>query len=315
MSDGLHRDVAVTTERGLDPRDFTLFACGGKGPLRISLVARELGIGRVVVPPVPAVFAARGMLMADVRHDLVLSAIRRLSTDVWAEVCLDYDGMEQNGLKVVLEQGVAEDRIGFRRYADMRYVGQEHSLTVELPSGESAGAAAVDALKAAFDRAHGERFGHNAADEEAEFVTYLIGAALVGLVVGTLSIAHLGGLSADPSFATLLPALVGVAFIASPWAAVTPYLAERFRTSNRSIGFGLGCAPGVILPSFYATYLGWFGDLVGARYAPIVFLAIGGLLTVVGAALGPETRHTDLSATGNLNEQVTDQVDRAPTAY
>lgn len=55
--------------------------------------------------------------------------------------------------------------------------------------------------------------------------------------------------------------------------------------------------------SFYATYLGWFGDLVGARYAPIVFLAIGGLLAVVGAALGPETRHIDLSATGNSDEQ------------
>jgi MFS family permease len=145
--------------------------------------------------------------------------------------------------------------------------------------------------------------------------TYLIVATLVGLVAGTLSIAYLGGLATGPSFATLLPALVGVAFIAWPWAAVTPYLAERFRTSNRSIGFGLGYTLGVILPSFYASYLGWFGDLVGARYAPIVLLVIGGLLTVVGAALGPETRHTDLSATGNSNEQVTDRVDRTPTAY
>jgi N-methylhydantoinase A len=171
---------AVTTERGLDPRDFTLFAYGGNGPLHISLVAGELGIGRVVVPPVPAVFAALGMLMADVRHDLVLTAIRRLNADAWPAVCLDYDGMEQNGLKVLLEQGVAEDRISFRRYADMRYVGQEHSLTVELPSAERTGTAAVDALKATFDRAHGERFGHNAPDEEAEFVSLRV--SVIGAV-------------------------------------------------------------------------------------------------------------------------------------
>ena len=67
---------AVTTERGLDPRDFALFAYGGNGPLHISLVARELSVTRVVVPPIPAVFSALGMLMADVRADVVQTGVR-----------------------------------------------------------------------------------------------------------------------------------------------------------------------------------------------------------------------------------------------
>lgn len=167
---------AVTTERGLDPREFTLFAYGGNGPVHISLVARELGITRVVVPPVPAVFAALGMLMADSRQDFVLTDIRPLAGHTWDAVRLDYDGLEQSGFKTLVEQGISEGRISFRRYADMRYVGQEHSLTVELPDAAGDDDAAAAALKAAFDQAHGERFGHSAPDEDAELVSLRVSA-------------------------------------------------------------------------------------------------------------------------------------------
>ncbi|BDZ44105.1 hypothetical protein GCM10025866_00140 [Naasia aerilata] len=70
---------AVTTERGLDPRDFAMFAYGGNGPVHASLIARELGITRVVIPVLPSVFSAVGMLLADLRHDIVQTQIQRLS--------------------------------------------------------------------------------------------------------------------------------------------------------------------------------------------------------------------------------------------
>src|SRR4029079_12210940 len=78
---------SITTERGLDPRDYAMVAYGGGGPLHAVAIARELGIPRVVVPPSPATFSAWGMLATDLRHDLVRTVLMPLEgTDAaWAE--------------------------------------------------------------------------------------------------------------------------------------------------------------------------------------------------------------------------------------
>jgi N-methylhydantoinase A len=121
---------SVTLEQGLDPRDFTLVAYGGNGPLHGAAVARELQIRRLVVPQAPGHFSAVGMLMADLRRDFVQTLFRRLRE-------LDTDLLEQEFLKLEAEgraalesSGMATDRIVFERSADMRYVGQEHSVAV-----------------------------------------------------------------------------------------------------------------------------------------------------------------------------------------
>lgn len=165
---------AVTTERGLDPRDFALFAYGGNGPLHISLVARELGVTRVVIPPAPAVFSAVGMLMADVRHDFLLTDIRPLSRTSTAALELDYQHLEVSGRAMLRKGGIADDQMRFMRFADMRYVGQEHSISVEVPTlSQSSG---LGRLKGVFDGAHLERFSHSAPDEDAEVVTIKVSA-------------------------------------------------------------------------------------------------------------------------------------------
>jgi N-methylhydantoinase A len=164
---------AVTTGRGLDPRDFAVFAYGGNGPLHISLVARELGIRTVVIPPAPAVFSAVGMLMADVRHDFLLTDVRRLST-CGPELESDFRGLEEAGRETLSSGGIEPEQMRFVRFADLRYVGQEHSITVQVPSvGASDDFAA---LKAAFDKTHLERFSHAAPEEEAEIVTIKVSA-------------------------------------------------------------------------------------------------------------------------------------------
>ena len=158
---------AVTTERGLDPRDFALFAYGGNGPLHISLVARELAVTRVVVPQAPAVFAALGMLMADLRHDVVRTEVRRLADLDVGELHRAQAELEAEVLAAV---GVAEPGTGwFVHSADLRYVGQEHAVTLALPPLD--GAPDLSAVKAAFDVAHRERFGHSAPEEPAEIVS------------------------------------------------------------------------------------------------------------------------------------------------
>ncbi|GGF30650.1 hydantoinase/oxoprolinase family protein [Subtercola lobariae] len=165
---------AVTTERGLDPRDFSLFAYGGNGPLHISLVARELGVSRVVIPPVPAVFSALGMLMADVRHDLVLTEITSLNRTTSEALDSRFVSLEADGRGKLASSGVDDEQMSFIRYADMRYVGQEHSLTVEVP--DLFGAYGIGDLKSVFDLAHLDRFGHSAPDENAEIVTLRLSA-------------------------------------------------------------------------------------------------------------------------------------------
>ena len=165
----------VTTERGLDPRDFTLVAYGGNGPLHISLVARELGVSRVVVPQIPAVFAALGMLMADLRRDVVRTEVRRLADTTPAEL---------DGAWAELEaevRALAGPEVGNHRFvhaADMRYVGQEHALTLTVP--ELGATHDLAPLKALFDAAHQERFGHGAPEEPAEIVSLRV--ALVAAV-------------------------------------------------------------------------------------------------------------------------------------
>lgn len=158
---------AVTTERGLDPREFTLVAYGGNGPLHVSLVARELGISRVVVPQAPAVFSALGMLMADLRHDVVRTQVNRLD---------DLDPTALDARFATLERECAaklDKSAGTRqlvvRQADMRYVGQEHSITLEVPPLD--GPDGLGALKQAFDLAHQQRFAHGAPDQPAEVVS------------------------------------------------------------------------------------------------------------------------------------------------
>ncbi|GAA3316257.1 hydantoinase/oxoprolinase family protein [Arthrobacter ramosus] len=164
---------AVTTGRGLDPRDFAVFAYGGNGPLHISLVARELGIRTVVIPPAPAVFSAVGMLMADVRHDFLLTDVRRLSA-CGPELESDYVSLEEAGRETLHNGGIDGDDMRFVRFADLRYVGQEHSISVQLPDVEQDENLAE--LKAAFDKAHLERFSHSAPEEEAEIVTIKVSA-------------------------------------------------------------------------------------------------------------------------------------------
>lgn len=160
---------AVTAERGLDPRDFALFAYGGNGPLHISLVARELSIERVIIPPYPAVFSALGMLMADLRHDLVRTEVQRLDRTDAAALDKLFVELERECHAEIEGCLVPMAEVTYLRSADLRYVGQEHSVTLALP--DLRGRDGLSALKSAFDDAHEERFAHGAPDEPAELVT------------------------------------------------------------------------------------------------------------------------------------------------
>jgi N-methylhydantoinase A len=160
----------VTTQRGLDAGDFALVAYGGAGPLHAVEVAREIGIRTVVVPPSPGVFSAFGLLFSDLRYDFVRTWFTRLEDASFDQIERVYGELEKRGRHEIAGTAVTPQRIILKRAADMRYVGQEHAVTVELPlrlfKNEDR-----RAIKRRFDAMHEQRYGTSAPDEPAEIVS------------------------------------------------------------------------------------------------------------------------------------------------
>jgi N-methylhydantoinase A len=169
----------VTTERGLDAGDFALVAYGGAGPLHAVEVAREIGMRTVIVPTAPGVFSAFGMLFSDLRYDFVRTWFRRLEDAPFDQIEEVYRGLERQGREAIAGTSVNARKVVVKRAADMRYVGQEHAVTVDLPIAlfEKRDR---EAIKRAFDAMHARRYGTSAPDEQAEIVS------LRSSVIGTL---------------------------------------------------------------------------------------------------------------------------------
>ena len=168
----------VTTERGLDAADFALVAYGGAGPLHASAVARELSIGVVIIPRAPGHFSACGMLVADLRRDFVNTWFTPLADASFPEMERIFAEMERQGRETV-GRGQTLSGVEVRRSADMRYVGQEHAVTVELPI-DLFTSQDRDGIKKLFDAVHQTRYGFSVAGEKAEIVS------LRGAVIGEM---------------------------------------------------------------------------------------------------------------------------------
>ncbi|HZQ74116.1 MAG TPA: hydantoinase/oxoprolinase family protein [Burkholderiales bacterium] len=161
---------SVSTERGLDAAAFALIAYGGAGPLHASSIAREIGMQHVIVPRVPGHFCAFGMLFSDLRYDLVRTWFTRLADVSFDAIEAVYAELIAEGRTALAASGIRPQRINVSRAADMRYVGQEHPVTVQLPADvfrrRNAGA-----LKRQFDEEHLRRYGTHAPEEAAEIVS------------------------------------------------------------------------------------------------------------------------------------------------
>jgi N-methylhydantoinase A len=153
----------VTIERGLDPRDFALAAFGGGGPLHACDLADDLGITRIVIPEKPGIFSAYGLLVAEVRANVVHPLLQPLEAMNFDDVERLFAHHETRGRKRLLEQGVIAATIGFRREFDARYAGQSYELTI-------AHQASAIAVGRHFHEAHRARYGYDVPDERIEVV-------------------------------------------------------------------------------------------------------------------------------------------------
>lgn len=149
----------ITVEKGLDPRDFSMVAYGGAGPMFVPLVARELGVDEVLVPQAPSVFSAWGMLMADVVYDFSQTHIAVLDDVELAALDEAFDELETEGRETLSAEGISEDRQELERTVEMRYFGQEHTVEVNADGIDD-----LDELAARFEAQHETRYGHTMDD-------------------------------------------------------------------------------------------------------------------------------------------------------
>jgi N-methylhydantoinase A len=167
----------ITVDRGIEPREFSLVAFGGAGPMHAVFIARELEIGEVVIPPNPGAFSAWGMLETEVRRDLSQSFYGTLAGADPSEVLGHLTGMEAEIRKALVDDGIPDSAIRVAFAMDMRYVAQEYTLTVPV-DGDAFPGAATFAKAAAdrFDAAHHSRFGHANPGAPIEIVTLRVAA-------------------------------------------------------------------------------------------------------------------------------------------
>ncbi|WAX95699.1 hydantoinase/oxoprolinase family protein [Aminobacter sp. NyZ550] len=144
----------VSVSRGHDPRDFTLFAFGGAGPLHATALARELGLPRVLVPARPGITNALGCVVADLRHDFVNTVNQPVALLDEQRARDILAGHRTAGEALIAQEAVRPKSIRVSHSADMQFVGQTHIVNVPLPSAD------VDraTLQALFEKAYFARF-------------------------------------------------------------------------------------------------------------------------------------------------------------
>ncbi len=159
----------VSTQRGYDPRDYAMIVYGGAGPVSAVELARELGVGTVLVPRFPGAFCAFGGLCADIRFDFVRSYLRRMEE-------LDLGTLTALSEELLVEGEAAMTRIGVTTVpmmqftADVRYSGQNFEVNVPFPSGPVTEATITEVVDS-FHAEHLRLFGHHKEDEALEFVS------------------------------------------------------------------------------------------------------------------------------------------------
>ena len=145
----------ITVERGRDPRESALLAFGGAGPLFASMCGHEMDLKEVIVPNAPSGFSAWGMLSADVVDDHSRTHIALLDDLPPAELDSIFEEIEGDAVVSLRRQAVARGQATLLRQLELRYLGQEHALAVDV-----GGAIDVAAIVLAFGDQHEARYGH-----------------------------------------------------------------------------------------------------------------------------------------------------------
>jgi N-methylhydantoinase A len=169
----------ISVQRGYDPRDYTLMAFGGAGPLHAARLAKELDMTRVLVPRNPGILCAMGLLLTDLRADFAATRLLPATAPSVQEVAASFDELALRAEEWFVHEAIPATDRRLTRTADMRYAGQNYELPVPLPEGPVT-EGAIATLAEGFAEAHRQRYGFVAEEEPVQIVTLRLEAT--GLV-------------------------------------------------------------------------------------------------------------------------------------
>ncbi|HLR11641.1 MAG TPA: hydantoinase/oxoprolinase family protein [Sporosarcina sp.] len=159
----------ISIRKGHNPQDFTLLAFGGGGSMHAPALALELGVKKVIVPIASPVFSAWGMLMTDLRHDYIQTYIKRMNELSLDEMNARWKKIESHAFAHYEEEGMQASEVVFNRFADMRYLGQEHTVKVPVPNGDWTEADKKVIIEA-FHKLHEKNYTFKLEDAQTEIV-------------------------------------------------------------------------------------------------------------------------------------------------
>jgi N-methylhydantoinase A len=168
----------ISINRGYDPREYSLLAYGGGGAMHAVALAAELQVPQVIIPVNSAVFSAWGMLLTDLRRDYLRTRVTPLTTSSPGAIAEVYDDMAAHALAQFKADGIEMGRVHLERFADMRYLGQEHTVKVRFPDGEFTKESLAEA-RGRFDDAHERGYTYKLPHDVQIVNFHVVGYALV----------------------------------------------------------------------------------------------------------------------------------------
>jgi N-methylhydantoinase A len=169
----------ISVQRGHDPREYTLVAFGGAGPLHSARLARELEIPRVLVPRNPGILCALGLLMTDLKTNYAQTRLLPLTSENLETMERVFADLEERARGWFQSEGIADRDRQIRRTIDMRYKGQNYELSVPVPGGRRGEALLIE-LRQGFEQTHQQMYGYTAPEEPIQAITFRIEA--IGVV-------------------------------------------------------------------------------------------------------------------------------------
>ena len=166
---------SVSVEKGYDVREFTLIAYGGAGPLHACEIAHEFGIKHIIIPPSPGTLCSLGLLMADTRFDFSCSNIMAAVKENLPVVQGIFEGLVEEGKKMLVREGISEDAQSFEWFIDMRYDRQNYEITIPLRGLKMTDEILEYAIED-FHAAHKKAYGYRNDGANIKFISYRVSA-------------------------------------------------------------------------------------------------------------------------------------------